>query len=92
MSEETQKNTFLTPSAAACSSSTGNMTSKYKTLQCTNYNWLIIHSNSYYFIPINDLFAGIHPNINLIGRVYFETLKALQPLHVMLHVPIIANE
>ena len=43
-------------------------------------------------LHLRILFASIHPNINLIGRVYFETLKALQPLHVMLHVPIIANE
>ena len=48
MSEETQKNTFLTPSAAACSSSTGNMTSKYKTLQFTNDNFIDQHSNHYY--------------------------------------------
>ena len=55
MSEETQKNTFLTPSAAACSSSTGNMTSKYKTLQFTNDNFIGQYSNHYYFIPINEL-------------------------------------
>ena len=40
MSEETQKNAFLTPSAAACGSSTGNMTPKYKTLQFRNYNFI----------------------------------------------------
>ena len=46
---------------------------------------------------INDtcqlsIVAGIHPNLDLIDKVCFETLKALQPQHVMLHVPIIATE
>ena len=62
MSEETQKNTFLTPSAAACSSSTGNMTSKYKTLQFTNDNFIDQHSNHYYFIPINGCMAFFDTN------------------------------
>ena len=57
-------------------------------------DWLFIQivTTLYPSTILRILFAGIHPNINLIGRVYFETLKALQPLHVMLHVPIIANE
>ena len=49
MSEETQKNTFLAPSAAACSSSTGNMTSKYKTLQFTNDDFI---DHSFKSIPL----------------------------------------
>ena len=39
-----------------------------------------------------SIVACIHPNVILIDKVSFETLKALQPLHFMLHVPIIANE